>query len=97
MTTDQTDAIAALLTKTEGAHGEYEATELKGVYDQDWPRWYAEYAVARDIGTLLGRAITADELTQLLETSWEEFQKADPRPTDSWTAFTARLIAARSS
>ncbi len=36
-------SVAALLREAETAHGEYERTALGGVFDEDWPRWYAEY------------------------------------------------------
>ena len=93
LTTDRIAALEALLAETEAAHGVYESTDLNGVYDQDWPRWYAGYAVEHGIGTLLGRAVDADELAQLLATSWDEFQRADPRPNDSWRTSTARRLA----
>ena len=93
MTTDRIGALQALLAQTEAAHGVFETTELNGVYDQEWPRWYAEYAVQHGIGTLLGRAVTADELARFLTSSWDELQQADPRPSDPWAAYTARRIA----
>ena len=92
MATDRIAALEALLSETEAAHGVYETTELHGVYDQDWPRWYAGYAVEHGIGALLGRHVTADELAQLLATSWEELQRADPPPTGPWTAAIARRL-----
>ena len=45
-----TEAIDALLVRAAAAHGEFEETELQGVYDQAWPRWYATYAVEHGIG-----------------------------------------------
>ena len=50
MTEDRTAAVAALFVEAQGAHHEFEATELNGVYDKEWPRWYAEYAVKNGIG-----------------------------------------------
>ncbi len=92
MAGDRIAAIEALLTEAESAHGVYETTELNGVYDQDWPRWYAGYAVEHGIGALLGRAVTPDELASLLATSWEELQRADPPSTGPWTAAIARRL-----
>ena len=46
------DAIEALLAEAEQAHGTYEATVLQGVYDQDWPRWYAGYAVEHGVAEI---------------------------------------------
>ena len=54
MTTDRIAALEALLAETEAAHGAYETTELNGVYDQEWPRWYAAYAVEHGIGEIRG-------------------------------------------
>lgn len=96
MTTDNFSALEALLSEAEAAHGVYETAELNGVYDEHWPRWYAEYAMEHGIGALMGRDVSADELTRLLTTSWEELQRADPRPTEPWTTFVARRLAAES-
>jgi hypothetical protein len=94
MNTDRIGALNALLAQTEQAHGEFETTELHGVYDRAWPRWYATYAVEHGIGTLVGRAVTADELAELLASSWAELEQAEPRPSEPWAAWTARRIAA---
>ncbi len=91
---DRIEALNALLTATGEAHGEYEETELKGVYDQQWPAWYAAHAVEIGIGRLVGRAITADELAQFLATTNAEFEKLEPKPVEPWAAYTARRIAA---
>lgn len=37
------DVIETLLRAAAVAHGEYEAAELDGVYDAEWPRWYATH------------------------------------------------------
>ncbi len=89
---DRTEAVTALLTEAEQAHGVYEATELNGVYDQDWPRWYAAYAVVHGIGELVGHAVTTDRLAQFLVSSFAEFKEAEPKPSEPWAAYTARRI-----
>jgi uridylate kinase len=94
MTTDRIAALNTLLAETEAAHRVFETTELNGVYDQDWPRWYAAYAVEHGIATLVGHALTTDELAEFLATSWGEFEHAQPKPGDPWAAYTARRIAA---
>ena len=94
MTTDQIPALETLLAETESAHGEYEATELHGGYDDEWARWYAQYAVDHGIDKVLGRAITADELAGFLARSWDEAQRSDPKRSEPWPAYTARRIAA---
>ena len=94
MATDRIGALEALLAEAEAAHGVYETTELNGVYDEDWPAWYAAYAVDHGIDAILGREVSADELAQSLTASWDEFQQADPRPTDPWMTYIARWLAA---
>ena len=94
MTTDRIAALEALLGETETAHGAYETTELNGVYDQEWPRWYAAYAVEHGIGEIVGHEVSPDDLAELLTASWSELQQTDPRPSEPWTTFIARRIAA---
>jgi hypothetical protein len=91
---DRTDAVSALLTETEHAHGVYEATALGGVYDKEWPDWYATYAVEHGIGELVGHPVAADRLATFLATTFVEFKDADPKPTESWSDWTARRIGA---
>jgi len=91
---DRTAAVTALLSQTEQDHGVFEATELKGVYDQEWPAWYATHAVELGIGALIGRPVTTERLTQFLVSTFAEFQQTQPKPTEAWTAWTARRITA---
>jgi len=35
--------LLAALTEAAKAHGIYEETELAGVYDENWPEWYARH------------------------------------------------------
>jgi hypothetical protein len=92
MGTDRIEALNALLLQAEAAHGKYETTELNGVYDQEWPRWYAAYAVDHGIGELVGRAVATDQLAQFLAASYAEFQRTEPEPGEPWAAYTARRI-----
>jgi hypothetical protein len=91
---DRIQALITLLTETGQAHGRFEETELNGVYDQQWPQWYAAYAVEHGIGALVGRAVSADELTRFLASSNAEFERIEPKPSEPWAAYTARRIAA---
>jgi hypothetical protein len=88
-------ALEALLNQTEAAHGVYETTELNGVYDQEWPTWYAAYALDHGLGELLGRPVTALEVEQVLASSWAELQTSNwtSTPAESWAAYTARRMA----
>ena len=90
---DPIGALESLLAEAEGAHGVYETTELSGVYDEAWPRWYATYAVDHGIGDIVGREVTVDEVAAFLSVGWEDFQRADPKPTDPWSVVMARRIA----
>jgi hypothetical protein len=92
MTSQPTEALELLLAEAEGAHGVYETTELGGVYDQGWPRWYATYAVEHGIGELVGRVVVPDELAALLTRGWGELDALDPRPDEPWTAWMARWL-----
>jgi hypothetical protein len=94
MNADRVEAVSALLRQAEDAHGTYESTELHGVYDRDWPRWYAAYAVDHGLAQILGRTVTPDDLAGSLASGFDEFQAADPTPAESWDAFIARRIVA---
>jgi hypothetical protein len=85
-------AVHALLTETEAAHGGYEATELNGVYDQEWATWYATYAVDHGIGKLVGRTVSAGALAELLTSTFDAFKAADPEPAVPWATWMARRI-----
>ena len=91
---DRTEAIRALLAKAEQAHRTFETTELNGVYDQEWPRWYAAYAVEHGFGALVGHTVTADQLAQFLASTFVEFQQTEPKPSEPWAGYTARRITA---
>ena len=43
MDTTTNDVILGLLKAAAAAHGEFEAEELGGVYDEEWPEWYAAH------------------------------------------------------
>jgi hypothetical protein len=94
MAGDLVGAVTALLVETQQAHGVFEATELAGVYDKDWPRWYAAYAVDHGIGALVGHAVTVDHLSEYFATSNAQLEGVDPKPDEPWAAYTARRIAA---
>jgi hypothetical protein len=93
MAADRIQAVNALLVETMEAHERYEETDLKGVYDQQWARWYAAYAVEHGIRDLISRAVTADQLADFLVRTNAHFERADPKPTEPWAAYTARRIA----
>ena len=91
---DEVERIRALLEETSEAHDRYEKAELNGVYDQDWARWYAAYAVEHGLGDLVGHPITADALAAFLASSNADLQLLDPKPEGDWASYTAGRIAA---
>lgn len=93
MRADRIEALEELLAETEAAHGAYESAELHGVYDEQWPRWYAEYAVGHGIGAILGYTVTADELSRILASSWDELHDLQPKPVEPWGSYAARKLA----
>jgi hypothetical protein len=91
---DRVDALYALLVQTGAAHGTYEETELNGVYDQDWPRWYAGYAIEHGIGDMLGHPVTTDQLAAFLDRSNLDLERIEAERREPWASYTARRIAA---
>ena len=87
------DQINALLAEAGEAHGRYEETELNGVYDLEWPRWYAAYAVEHGIGDMLGHPVTTDRLAAFLATSNRDLERIDAEQREPWATYTARRIA----
>ena len=92
MTEDRVAAVAALFVRAQEAHHEFEATDLKGVYDEEWPRWYAGYALENGLGGLVGHAIATDRLSGFLADGYREFEASDPKPSEPWPAYIARRI-----
>lgn len=93
MAGDRIGHINALLVETAEAHDRFEATELAGVYDQEWAKWYAAYAVAHGIDALVGHAVTSERLAEFLASTNAEFEQIEPKPSDPWAAYTARRVA----
>ncbi|MBA2633807.1 MAG: hypothetical protein H0U86_12555 [Chloroflexi bacterium] len=94
MEADRVEPVIALLVQAETAHGTFEATELNGAYDEEWPRWYAAYAIEHGIGAVLVREVTTDQLAQLLARSYIEYERTRPKPSEPWAAYAARRIMA---
>lgn len=90
MADDRVEEIAALLEQVGQAHGQYEATELHGVYDQAWARWYAGHAVEQGISALIGHAVTVDQLAQFLATAFADYKRDGI--TEDWAIYTAQRI-----
>lgn len=57
------EVVLDALERAAAAHGVHEAEELGGVYDEEWPSWYAAHMAA----TLAEHGIAADALRLALE------------------------------
>ena len=91
---DRSAAIEALLVQAATAHGVFEETELGGIYDQAWPRWYATYAVEHGLDGLLAHPVAIDRLAEFLARTNVEYEATEPEGRGSWPAYTARRISA---
>ncbi len=91
--TDRVDAVTNLLTEAEAAHGTYEALDLGGVYDRDWPSWYAEYLIEHGLDDLVGHPTPLDRVGPFLATAYADFERLEPRPDKrEWAGYLARRI-----
>lgn len=93
MTPDRVSSMESLLVEAERAHGEYEATELDGIRDEEWAWWYASYAIDHGIGSALGHDVTVEALAGLLAASWNQLADLARDLTQPWAAYAARRIA----
>jgi len=89
-----TAAIEALLVLAAQAHGVFEEAELQGVYDQEWPRWYATYAVEHGLGALVGHPVTIERLAEFLAATNVDYETTEPELREPWATYTARRITA---
>ena len=94
MIDDRVHSIESLLTAAGEAHSVFERDELNGVYDEDWPAWYARWAVDHGFATAFGRDVPADDLAAYFTRTWDEIRQMDPRPAEPWAAIMARRIVA---
>jgi hypothetical protein len=81
-------AVAELLGRAGAAHGVYEEGELGGVYDQQWPQWYAAYLMEHGLCDLVGAVLTVDEVAAWLSVCDAAYKVE--RPAVSWPTFYAR-------
>ncbi|HBY97395.1 MAG: hypothetical protein M5U01_01160 [Ardenticatenaceae bacterium] len=85
--------VAALLSEAGAAHEVYQTRELHGVYDQDWPKWYAAHLVQHGLGDVLNRPIPAEELSQVLRQCDEAYKREQPGV--AWPDYYATRIVAQ--
>lgn len=82
--------LATLLEAAGNAHGVYETNQLGGVYDQNWPDWYAAWLVEHDVGALLGSSPTVVTLSAQLQECDAVYKQE--RRNESWPPFYARRL-----
>jgi hypothetical protein len=84
METTLKTAVAAILRETEAAHGAYETHDLGGVFDEEWPAWYAAYLLDHGLGDHLPGAEGLDitTLTALLTRLAADYERAEQ--TSPW-------------
>ena len=78
-------AVAALLREAETAHVAYETNVLGGVFDEDWPAWYAAYLLDHGLVDRLpsGESLHVATLTAMLArlaADYEQGEQASPWP-----------------
>lgn len=81
------EAVAALLGRAGAAHGDYEERELGGVYDQQWPQWYAAYLVDHGLRELVGVELGVERVAAWLS-GCDAAYKLE-RPAIGWPTFYA--------
>ena len=85
METASEQAVASLLREAETAHVAYETNVLGGVFDEDWPAWYAAYLLDHGLGDHLpgGESLDVASLTAMLArlaAAYEQGEQASPWP-----------------
>ena len=93
MANEATSRVAGLLDETASAHHTFEQEELGGERDEEWARWYAERALERGLGDVLGSTPSADDLAQVLSdaTADHESEGSD----QPWSRYAATRVVER--
>jgi hypothetical protein len=84
--------IANLLSQAGSAHHHFEQTVLKGIYDQEWPAWYADHVIQHGLGELLPGPVTVEQLSRFLSENYEVYKRENSKL--GWADYTAQQIAA---
>jgi hypothetical protein len=89
----QLEKVRILLAQAKQVHIGYEADALGGKYDEEWPRWYAEYLLENGLSDLLalGKSnVDVDRLASLLADA-DVKHRADA-PESDWMPYYARYL-----
>ncbi len=84
------EAISQLLSQAGEAHQDYEQTVLHGVYDEEWPAWYADHVIELGLNVYLQMPVTVAQLGPFLTASNQRYEQTDKSVT--WSDFTAADI-----
>jgi hypothetical protein len=89
--------VSALLSSAEAAHGRFEAEELGGKRDEEWPKWYASYLLDHGLLDLFPDPGASAELGEHLDdllTEADRLQRANA-PGEKWQDYYARFLVDR--
>jgi hypothetical protein len=87
------EKLTALLEQAASAHHVYESEELKGVLDEQWPAWYADYLLNNGLDALLASQADSDEIAAALEqVTQHQKQEGNSQP---WAAYAAAQLIAQ--
>jgi hypothetical protein len=86
--------IERLLLETNAAHGEHETTVLGGVYDEEWPAWYASYLIEHGLQDVVQDSGDLDvgRLSAILKQLDAEYRRE--QPDREWPGFYAERFEA---
>ena len=90
MSADKQQTIATLLARAGSAHGVYEEGELGGVYDQNWPEWYAGWLLEHGLNDLVPAPFDRAGLARFLKECDLAYKR--DRPNEGWPSYYARLM-----
>jgi hypothetical protein len=87
--------IEVMLAQVENAHGRYEAVDLGGKRDEQWPEWYADYLVEHGFLELFPAGDVRTRIASRLDGLLSELntrQQAEA-PSEQWTTYYAAYLA----
>jgi len=85
-------AIRRLLEETLEAHGNYETTELGGVYDEAWADWYATYLLDHGLADQLPDATSLDSSAVSAALSQLNDAYRREQPDEDWPPYYAKRL-----
>lgn len=91
MSQTNTIVLAASLTQARNADRAYKQTVRKGVYDEDWAAWYADYVIQQGLGNVLNQSVTREQVSQFLSEIYQGYQQENS--TQTWADYTVEQMA----